>query len=102
MCVASTNHIQLRIFLSPPCSEIVDARQGRYSILDDGTLMIQNAQDDDMGAYECIARNDAGEAKTDSVQLRMRKPLHGRFNKYILLNIGLTQMLSLSPTLDRF
>lgn len=56
-------------------NEIVDPRQGRHSILEDGTLMIQNAQDDDMGTYECIARNDAGEAKTDTVQLRMRKPL---------------------------
>ena len=63
------------------CSEIVDPRQGRHSILEDGTLMIQNAQDDDMGTYECIARNDAGEAKTDTVQLRMRKPLQG--NKLI-------------------
>ena len=43
--------------------------------------MIQNAQDDDMGSYECIARNIAGEAKTDSVQLRMRKPLQGRLKK---------------------
>lgn len=50
-------------------------------MFDDGTLMIQNAQDDDMGTYECIARNVAGEVKTDTVQLRMQKNFNGRIFK---------------------
>ena len=44
-------------------------RQSRYSILDDGTLMIENTQDADQGTYECVARNIAGEAKAGAVEL---------------------------------
>lgn len=57
-------------------SEILDVSQGRYTILDDGTLMIPNAQDDDQGTYECIARNTNGEVKAESVQLRMNRHEH--------------------------
>lgn len=42
----------------------------RYNILDDGTLMIESAQDSDKGVYECMARNAAGMTKTDKVELR--------------------------------
>lgn len=42
----------------------------RYSILGDGTLMIENAQDADQGVYECVAKNVAGEAKASAAQLR--------------------------------
>uniref|UniRef100_V9GWR0 Peroxidasin n=1 Tax=Lumbricus terrestris TaxID=6398 RepID=V9GWR0_LUMTE len=44
--------------------------RGRYSILDDGTLMIENTQDSDKGVYECVARNQMGEAKARPVELR--------------------------------
>lgn len=44
--------------------------RGRYSVLDDGTLMIENTQDSDEGFYECVARNQMGEAKARAVELR--------------------------------
>ncbi|XP_070195291.1 peroxidasin-like isoform X2 [Littorina saxatilis] len=42
----------------------------RFSLLHDGTLMIEDAQDDDRGVYECIARNTAGETHSNQVELR--------------------------------
>uniref|UniRef100_A0A0B7AY06 Cell adhesion molecule-related/down-regulated by oncogenes n=1 Tax=Arion vulgaris TaxID=1028688 RepID=A0A0B7AY06_9EUPU len=42
----------------------------RYNILQNGTLMIESAQDSDKGVYECIARNAAGTVKTGKAELR--------------------------------
>lgn len=42
----------------------------RLNLLDDGTLMIQNTQEADQGVYQCMAKNVAGEAKTQEVTLR--------------------------------
>ena len=42
----------------------------KYNVLDDGTLMIQNASGEDEGEYECMARNAVGEAVTRAVSLR--------------------------------
>jgi len=42
----------------------------RYNILQDGTLMIENARDTDEGVYECVARNQLGEVKAEAVELR--------------------------------
>ncbi|XP_078069336.1 peroxidasin homolog isoform X3 [Mustelus asterias] len=42
----------------------------RLNLLDDGTLMIQNTQEDDQGVYQCMAKNVAGEVKTPEVILR--------------------------------
>ncbi|KAK3796951.1 hypothetical protein RRG08_032253 [Elysia crispata] len=43
---------------------------GRYRILNDGTLMIEQARDSDQGVYECIARNAAGSVHSGKVELR--------------------------------
>ncbi|XP_046346605.2 peroxidasin-like isoform X1 [Haliotis rufescens] len=50
-------------------SEMVEP-DNRLTILSDGTLMIQETKDTDKGAYECVARNAAGEVKTNKVELR--------------------------------
>ncbi|XP_048452080.1 peroxidasin homolog [Rhincodon typus] len=42
----------------------------RRNLLDDGTLMIQNAQESDQGTYQCMAKNELGEATTQGVLLR--------------------------------
>lgn len=42
----------------------------RLNLLDDGTLMIQNTQEADQGIYQCMAKNVAGEVKTQEVTLR--------------------------------
>ncbi|XP_043916354.1 peroxidasin homolog [Protopterus annectens] len=42
----------------------------RLNLLEDGTLMIQNTQESDQGTYQCMAKNVAGETKTDGVLLR--------------------------------
>ncbi|XP_072417108.1 peroxidasin homolog isoform X3 [Chiloscyllium punctatum] len=42
----------------------------RLNLLDDGTLMIKNTQEDDQGVYQCMAKNVAGEVKTPEVILR--------------------------------
>jgi hypothetical protein len=32
--------------------------------MNDGTLMIENIQNDDLASYECVARSDGGEIKS--------------------------------------
>jgi len=41
----------------------------RYSILSDGTLMIDDVRRDDQGTYGCMAYNSAGEAKSGEATL---------------------------------
>ncbi|KAK8739717.1 hypothetical protein OTU49_003162 [Cherax quadricarinatus] len=41
----------------------------RYNILTDGTLMIENTQDDDVGFYECMATNPMGEVKSRKAKM---------------------------------
>uniref|UniRef100_A0A8C5TAV9 Ig-like domain-containing protein n=1 Tax=Malurus cyaneus samueli TaxID=2593467 RepID=A0A8C5TAV9_9PASS len=41
----------------------------RLNLLQDGTLMIQNTKESDKGVYQCMAKNIAGEVKTQEVVL---------------------------------
>nr|CAD7198875.1 unnamed protein product [Timema douglasi] len=45
----------------------------RYSKLADGTLMIQNTVDADVGVYECMAKSPAGEAKSRAAKMHYQK-----------------------------
>ncbi|GLH03915.1 Peroxidasin, partial [Gryllus bimaculatus] len=45
----------------------------RYSKLSDGTLMIENAVDSDIGVYECMAKNPAGEVKSRQAKMNYQK-----------------------------
>ena len=60
--------------VSTPHSEEVVTNEidsdSRYRLLEDGTLMIAQTQNEDQGAYECVARNDLGETKATAVELR--------------------------------
>ncbi|KAK7077519.1 hypothetical protein SK128_025717, partial [Halocaridina rubra] len=49
-------------------NEVIDD-DDRYSILTDGTLMIENAQDDDVGYYECMATNPMGEVRSRKAKM---------------------------------
>lgn len=51
-------------------NELSMAADSRLNLLDDGTLMIQNTREADQGVYQCMAKNVAGEAKTQGVTLR--------------------------------
>ncbi|MBN3304761.1 PXDN protein, partial [Amia calva] len=42
----------------------------RLNLLNDGTLMIRNTRESDQGTYQCMAKNVAGETKTQGVVLR--------------------------------
>ncbi|KAG8567085.1 hypothetical protein GDO81_013493 [Engystomops pustulosus] len=51
-------------------NEIDTGYDGRLNLLHDGTLMIQNTQESDKGAYQCTAKNIAGEVRTQEAILR--------------------------------
>uniref|UniRef100_A0A672UJ68 Ig-like domain-containing protein n=1 Tax=Strigops habroptila TaxID=2489341 RepID=A0A672UJ68_STRHB len=51
-------------------NEIDMKDDNRLNLLQDGTLMIQNTKESDKGVYQCMAKNIAGEVKTQEVVLR--------------------------------
>lgn len=51
-------------------NEISPDDDPKYQVLQDGTLMIENASDSDMGSYECMAKSPAGEVKSRSVHMK--------------------------------
>uniref|UniRef100_A0A6I8PLB6 Ig-like domain-containing protein n=1 Tax=Ornithorhynchus anatinus TaxID=9258 RepID=A0A6I8PLB6_ORNAN len=51
-------------------NEIDMKDNSRLNLLQDGTLMIQDTQESDKGVYQCMAKNIAGEVKTQEVVLR--------------------------------
>ncbi|XP_048209431.1 LOW QUALITY PROTEIN: peroxidasin homolog [Perognathus longimembris pacificus] len=51
-------------------NELSMEADSRLNLLDDGTLMIENTQEADQGVYQCMAKNVAGEVKTQEVTLR--------------------------------
>jgi hypothetical protein len=57
-------------FNFPDSNEISPDQDPKYQVLQDGTLMIENATDSDMGSYECMAKSPAGEVKSRSVHMK--------------------------------
>lgn len=53
-------------------------KQGdRFSIMDDGSLRIENSQDTDIGQYECMAKTPEGEIKSRPARMIVTKPETG-------------------------
>lgn len=46
----------------------------KYKVTDDGSLMIQNTQEDDGGYYECLAKNLQGEVKSRPARMVVISP----------------------------
>ncbi|XP_012582834.1 PREDICTED: peroxidasin homolog [Condylura cristata] len=71
--VATVTPEELDCAASPALSrsnELSMRSDSRLNLLGDGTLMIQNTRETDQGVYQCMAKNAAGEAKTQEVTLR--------------------------------
>lgn len=73
---AGEDHHQSLLLLYFAClwlffsNEIDMKDDSRLNLLQDGTLMIQNTKESDKGVYQCMAKNIAGEVKTQEVVLR--------------------------------
>lgn len=67
-----------------------DTFDNRIHILSDGTLMIQSAGSEDVGQYECMARNSAGEVKSLAYSLSL-------IDQSELCNVCLHVSLSVCP-----
>ncbi|KAK6627574.1 hypothetical protein RUM44_010052 [Polyplax serrata] len=60
-------------------SNEIKMNDSRYSLLKDGTLMIEKTLEDDMGVYECVAKSSLGEAKSRKVRMdRVTTPEVGK------------------------
>ena len=59
-------------------NEISAENDTRYQVLQDGTLMIENASDSDMGSYECMAKSPAGEVKSRLVKMKPSPQIKGK------------------------
>lgn len=49
----------------------------RYSIMDDGSLRIENSQDADIGQYECMLKTPEGEIKSRPARMIVTGPRNG-------------------------
>lgn len=66
----SMNFFLIPVFFVFYSNEISPDDDPKYQVLQDGTLMIENASDSDMGSYECMAKSPAGEVKSRSVHMK--------------------------------
>lgn len=67
----------------------------RYEIMDNGTLMVHHADENDIGVFECSAKNPAGEARSKPARMMLQtKPdnngaISNTFYRFKNLNIVL-------------
>ena len=64
--------ITTTVFLCCGSNEI-NMGDPRYSKLADGTLMIENTVDSDVGVYECMAKSATGEVKSRAAKMHYQK-----------------------------
>uniref|UniRef100_A0A673VJC2 Peroxidasin like n=1 Tax=Suricata suricatta TaxID=37032 RepID=A0A673VJC2_SURSU len=55
-------------------NQSLDLDDTRLNMFADGTLMIRNTRESDQGEYQCMARNSAGEVRTQNAVLRHSSP----------------------------
>lgn len=55
------------------------AKGDRYSIMEDGSLRIENSQDTDIGQYECMAITPDAEIKSRPARMIVTKPENGKY-----------------------
>lgn len=46
----------------------------RYQLMEDGSLMITNSQDTDVGRYECMVKSSDGDIKSRAARMIVRRP----------------------------
>ncbi|XP_032526637.1 peroxidasin [Danaus plexippus] len=58
----------------------------RYEIMDNGTLMVHHADENDIGVFECSAKNPAGEARSKPARMMLQtKPDNNAFPVFTIL-----------------
>lgn len=57
----------------------------RYEILNNGTLMVHDADETDIGVFECMAKNPAGEVHSKPAKMIINRP--DDFGKRLKLTI---------------
>ena len=58
------------LFVVFASESVVPSKNGHYSVLEDGTLKINDVSDADRGNYMCVTKNINGQAKTRSAHLK--------------------------------
>lgn len=54
-------------------SEVIPLNENRYEIFDNGTLMVHEANENDDGLFECMAKNVAGKAHSKPAKMIVRR-----------------------------
>lgn len=55
-------------------NEKVQVDNGKFNLMQDGSLMIKNTSDEDGGYYECMAKNADGEVKSRPARMTVVHP----------------------------
>lgn len=59
----------------------------RYEVMPNGTLMVHAADETDVGVFECMAKNPAGEAHSKPAKMIVTKPEgNGNYNFVICVS----------------
>ena len=53
-------------------SAVLPIDSSRYEVMDNGTLMVHNADQNDVGVFECAAKNPAGEVKSKPAKMMVQ------------------------------